>query len=243
MIDRDEVPAALSIRVLLADDHRLFREGVASLLERTGDITLVGEAANGEEVVRLTGVLHPDIVLMDLQMPGMGGVAATRAIVAQQPGLGIIMLTMFDDDESIYAALRAGARGYVLKDASRGLLLQAIRAVAQGEALLGPTIARRMLEQFRQAPAAVAPEPAVSASLASLTPRESEVLGLIARGLRNREIAEQLFVSERTVGNHISSIFAKLHVTDRSQVIVHALRGGLGHGIARDGPNQGSADE
>ena len=159
-------------------------------------------------------------------MPGMGGIQATRAIVAQQPRLGVIVLTMFDDDESVFAALQAGARGYVLKDASRGLLLQAIRAVAEGEALLGPSIARRMLEQFTRAAAPV-PQPRAVESFAELTPRETEVLRLIAGGLRNREISARLVVSEKTVGNHISSIFAKLQVRDRSEAIVRARRGGL----------------
>lgn len=230
MSDTVGTSATAPIRLLLADDHRLFREGVASLLDRTGDVALVGEAASGEDAIRLAGELRPDIVLMDLKMPGMGGISATQAIVDRQPGLGVIVLTMFDDDESVFAALKAGARGYVLKDASRGLLLQAIRAVAQGEALLGPSIARRMLEQFTQGTAGVpraVPEPTASASFAGLTPRETEVLRLIAGGLRNRQIAERLFVSEKTVGNHISSIFAKLHVTDRSQAIVRALRSGL----------------
>jgi len=228
MTDPDGEPVATQIRIVLADDHRLFREGVVSLLTRFDDVKLVGEASTGAEVISLSAELNPDIVLMDLKMPGMGGIEATRTIVSQQPGLGVIVLTMFDDDESVFAALKAGARGYVLKDASRGLLLEAIRAVAQGEALLGPSIARRMLEQFTQDIIPVTPKSLEPASFEGLTPRETEVLRLIAAGLRNREIADRLFVSEKTIGNHISSIFAKLHVTDRSQAIVRALRGGLG---------------
>jgi len=226
MIEADAFPTVVPIRILVVDDHWHFREGVASLFRRIGDVALVGEAASGEEAVRLAEVLRPDIVLMDLKMPGMGGIEATRVMVGQQPGLGVIVLTMFDDDESVFAALKAGARGYVLKDASRGLLLQAIRTVAQGEALLGPSIARRMLEQFMHAPSH-AVERSVPTVFEGLTLRETEVLRLIAGGLRNREIAERLAVSEKTVGNHISNIFSKLHVTDRRQAIDRALRGGL----------------
>jgi len=225
-----EAPAE-AIRVVLADDHTLFREGVAGLLERADGISLVGAAATGEEAVRLADELLPDLVLMDLKMPGMGGIAATRAITERNPHIGVIVLTMFEDDESVFAALKAGARGYVLKDANRGMLLRAIRAVAQGEALLGPSVARRVLDQFAApAPRPAAPRtdsPATIALFDELTPRELEVLCLIAQGRRNHEIAERLVISEKTVGNHVSNIFAKLQVNDRSQAIVRALRGGL----------------
>ncbi len=223
-------------RVVLADDHPLFREGVASLLERSGDAVLVGEAATGEEAARLAEELLPDIVLMDLKMPGMGGTEATRTIVGRNPHIGVIVLTMFEDDESVFAALKAGARGYVLKDADRGMLLEAIRAVARGEALLGPSVAGRVLEQFAEAdpPSPESPPSASSVvgpeSFEELTPRELEVLSLIARGLRNREIAGRLVISERTVGNHISNIFSKLQVADRAQAIVRARQAGLGDG-------------
>jgi DNA-binding NarL/FixJ family response regulator len=196
--------------VLLADDHRLFREGVASLLERAGDVELAGEAATGEEALRRAEELSADVVLMDLKMPGMGGIEATRAIVGQSPRTGVIVVTMFEDDESVFAALKAGARGYVLKDAGRGELLRAIRAVARGEALLGAPIARRVLEQFSEPPPTVTPP-----HFEELTARELEVLGLIARGLKNREIAEKLVISERTVGNHVSNIFAKVPIASR----------------------------
>ncbi len=218
-----------AIRVLLADDHKLFREGVASLLERAEDVELVGEAATGEEAVRLAEELLADVVLMDLKMPGIGGIEATRAIVGRNPHTGVIMVTMFEDDESVFAALKAGARGYVLKDADRGMLLRAIRAVARGEALLGAPIARRVLEQFSVPPPMPAPPRLERSSplFDELTPRELEVLRLIAQGLKNREISERLVISEKTVGNHISNIFVKLQVNDRSQAIVRALRGGL----------------
>ncbi len=213
--------------MLLADDHRLFREGVSSLLERAGDITLVGEAATGEEAVRLADELLADVVLMNLKMPGMGGIEATRAIVGRNPHIGVIVVTMFEDDESVFAALKAGARGYVLKDADRGNLLRAIRAVARGEALLGAQVAHRVLEQFTQpapTPVPVRPVPLFN----ELTPREQEVLKLIAQGLRNRDIAAELVISEKTVGNHISNVFAKLQVADRAQAIIRAREAGMG---------------
>jgi len=218
-----------STRVLLADDHRLFREGVGSLLERVGDIELVGEAATGEEAVRLAEELLPDVVLMDLKMPGMGGIEATRAIVGRSPHTGVIVVTMFEDDESVFAALKAGARGYVLKDGDRGELLRAIRAVARGEALLGAPVARRVLEQFSGPPPASVPQPpaAPSPPFDELTPRELEVLRLIVQGLRNREIAGKLVISEKTVGNHISNVFRKLQVADRVQAIIRAREAGL----------------
>lgn len=224
-------PRGEAIRILMADDHGLFREGVASLLERADDVELVGEAATGEEAMRLAEEDLPDIVLMDLKMPGMGGIEATRAIVGRSPHVGVIVVTMFEDDESVFAALKAGARGYVLKDADRGMLLRAIRSVARGEALLGAPIARRVLEQFsRQSPAPI-PQPSETPSplLEELTPRELEVLSLIAQGLRNRKIAGELVISEKTVGNHISNIFTKLQVADRAEAIIRAREAGLGH--------------
>lgn len=224
-------PSGEHIRVVLADDHTLFREGVASLLERARDIELVGEAATGEEALRLAGELLPDVVLMDLQMPGLGGIEATRRIVRENPHIGVIVLTMFEDDKSVFAALQAGACGYVLKDADRGTLLRAIRAMARGEALLGASVARRVLGQFTSPHQSPAPSglgaPTGDSILEQLTPREMEVLDLIAQGLKNREIAERLVISEKTLGNHISNIFAKLQVNDRSQAILRALRSGL----------------
>lgn len=225
MTEPADSPAAT--RILLVDDHELFREGVASLLRRVDDMTLVGEAATGEAAMRMAEELLPDIILMDIKMPGMGGIDATRAIITRVPHIGVIMLTMFEDDESVYAALKAGARGYVLKDADRGTLLRAIRAVASGEALLGPSIARRVLDQFTAPTPKVTP-PQANNLFSELTARELDVLRLIAQGLRNRDIAERLVISEKTVQNHISNIFAKLHVNDRSQAIVRAIQGGLG---------------
>lgn len=221
-------------RVLLADDHRLFREGVASLLERAEDLELVGEAATGEEAVLLAEELAADVVLMDLKMPGMGGIEATRTIVARAPHVGVIVVTMFEDDESVFAALKAGARGYVLKDSGRGELLRAVRAVARGDALLGAPVARRVLEQF--SPPQSTPDPPSqhqAPPFDELTRRELEVLGLIAQGLRNREISARLHISDKTVGNHISNVFRKLQVADRVQAIIRAREAGLGREDAR----------
>ena len=227
-------PAPSPIRLVLADDHRLFREGVASLLERVEDIELVGQVATGEDAVRLVTAVQPHIVLMDLQMPGMGGIEATRAIAAAHPVVGVIVLTMFEDDESVFAAIRAGARGYVLKDADRGSLLRAIRAVASGEALLGQAVAQRVLQHFAAAPASAAvlatrPDAteARPEALAELTARELEVLRLIARGVRNRQIAEQLVITEKTVANYVSTIYSKLQVADRVEAVLRARQAGL----------------
>ena len=213
------------IRVVIADDHRLFREGVASLLEHAPEVELVGQAATGDEAVELVSSLQPDIVLMDLQMPGMGGIQATRAITAAHPSVGVVMLTMFEDDDSVFAAIRAGARGYVLKDADRGALLRAIRAVASGDVLLGHSVAKRVLEHFTDG-RHVKPALATNA-LAELTARELEILHLIARGVRNRDIAEQLVITEKTVANHVSNIYSKLQVADRVEAMLRAREAGL----------------
>lgn len=219
------------IRVIIADDHELFREGVASLLERADDISLIGEASNGEKCILMAEELLPDIILMDVNMPGLGGIEATKTVVERNPTIGVIIVTMYEDDETVVSALKAGARGYVLKDAKRGTLLRAIRAVAHGEALLSPSVAQKVLDQFAALKSqSDLPEPSTVANhslFKGLTRREAEVLKLITQGLRNREIAEKLVISEKTVGNHISNIFSKLHVNDRSQAILRALNEGL----------------
>lgn len=229
MSEPGEAPDGETVRVLLADDHRLFREGVASLLERADDLQLVGEAATGEEAVYFAEELAADVVLMDLKMPGMGGIEATRALVARGPHVGVIVVTMFEEDESVFAALKAGARGYVLKDSGRGELLRAVRAVARGEALLGAPIARRVLEQF-STPRSTPDPPSQrhAPPFDELTRRELEVLGLIAQGLRNREISARLHISDKTVGNHVSNVFRKLQVADRVQAVIRAREAGLG---------------
>ncbi|MGA7669744.1 MAG: response regulator transcription factor [Nitrolancea sp.] len=217
------------IRVVLADDHPLFREGVAALIARTSDIVLVAEAGTGEDVLRLVDEHSPDLVLMDLKMPGMGGVEATRRLVEGHPDVGVIILTMSEEDDTVFSALRAGARSYVLKDADRGTLLRAIRAAVRNEVLLSSTIARRVIGGMDSPAERLRPltDP-MPDTFDRLTPREVDVLRLIAHGLRNREIADRLYISEKTVGNHISSIFSKLDIDDRSQAILLALRNGLG---------------
>lgn len=219
------------VRIIIVDDHRLFREGVASLLRKVAGLALVGEASSGEDCLPLVEELMPDIVLMDINMPGLGGIEATRLLASRQPNVGVIMLTMLEDDESVFAAISAGARGYVLKDADRGSLIRAIRSVAHGEALLSSAVAQRVLDQFSKLKAQpmipAQPLNTLAPIFKELTARELEVLKLIVKGYRNREIAAQLVISEKTVGNHISNIFSKLQVNDRSQAILRAIKGGL----------------
>jgi DNA-binding NarL/FixJ family response regulator len=215
-----------TIRTLIVDDHALFREGLRALFSAIEDIELVGEADAGEQALELAEQLQPDVILMDIDMPGLGGVEATRAILRQAPSTGVVMVTMLEDDASVFSAMRAGARGYVLKGAQPKELLQTIRAVASGQALFGPAIAARMMRFFNQQGArfkASLPEEAFS----ELTPRELEVLELIAQGDRNPEIAEKLVISDKTVRNHITNIFSKLQVADRAQAILKARDAGL----------------
>jgi DNA-binding NarL/FixJ family response regulator len=210
------------LRVLVADDHPLFRAGVRALLETVPDTEVVGVAASGDEAVALAERLRPDVVLMDLQMPG-GGIEATRRVLAARPGAAVLVVTMFEDDYSVFAAMRAGARGYVLKDADEEDLLRAVRAVGRGEAIFSPAIARRLVEFF----AGHGP-PAPSRAFPELTERERQVLDLIAQGVSNAAIAERLVLSPKTVRNHITSVFAKLQVVGRAEAIVRARRAGLG---------------
>ncbi len=212
-----------SIRALVADDHTLFRRGLAALLDAIDDIELVGEAATGDEAIQRALDLQPDVILMDIQMPGMNGIEATQRILRSSPHIGVIILTMFEDDDSVFAAMRAGARGYVLKGADQHELLRAIRAVGRGEALFGPAIADRLMSFFSMTPAPIA-EPLFP----ELTDREREVLSLIAAGHNNAQIADQLYLSPKTVRNHISNIFSKLQVADRAQAIIRAREAGLG---------------
>jgi DNA-binding NarL/FixJ family response regulator len=211
-------------RVLIADDHALFRYGLKAMLRSTEGFEVVGEAATGEEAVTLAAELKPDIVLMDIQMPGLNGIEATRRIVRSDPGIGVVVVTMFEDDDSVFAAMRAGARGYVLKGADADEVVKVVRAVAEGEAHFGPDIARRLIGFFS------ASRSAATEAFPELTAREREVLDLIARGLNNAEIAQRLYLSRKTVRNHISNIFLKLQVADRAQAIVRAREAGLGQG-------------
>ena len=213
------------IRIVLVDDHPMVREGLRAVLEHLGGAHVVGEAGDGEEAVRVVVDTHPDVVVMDLAMPGMSGIDATRRLVDHDPDLGVLVLTMSEDDASVFAALRAGARGYVLKGASGAELLSAVSSVARGEAVYGAAVAgriRRFLsEGFQGAPAESSPFP-------ELTAREREILDLLADGLANAEIARTLFLSPKTVRNIVSAIYAKLQVADRAQAVVRARQAGLG---------------
>jgi DNA-binding NarL/FixJ family response regulator len=211
------------LRVLVADDHPIVRDGLRLLLGSLPDVEVVGEAASGTEAVVAAASLQPDVVVMDLHMPELNGIEATRRLVQAQPSVAVLVLTMFDDDDSVFAAMRAGARGYLLKDADQAEIVRAVRAVASGEAIFGPAIATRVLGYFAAAkPAYVIP------AFPELTERERQVLELIAQGQSNAEITRRLVVSPKTVRNHISNIFAKLQVADRAQAIVRAREAGLG---------------
>ena len=214
--------SAAALRVLIADDHPLFRQGLRVLVESAPDLVVVGEAQTGEEAVARAGDTAPDVVLMDLNMPRLGGVEATRRIVARPPQTRVLVLTMFEEDESVFAAMRAGARGYLLKGSGRDDVLRAVRSVAAGEAVFGPAIAERLTSYCASA-ADGAPRP-----FPELTLREHEVLELIARGRGNSEIAAELAISLKTVRNHVSNVFTKLRVTTRAQAIVKAREAGLG---------------
>ncbi len=214
------------LRVLVADDHPFFRDGLRVMLEATPDTELVGEAADGVEAVNLAHTLRPDVILMDLRMPGLGGIEATRKILNESPQVGILVVTMIEDDDSVFAAMRAGARGYLLKGADKDEVLLAIRAVGRGEAIFGPGIARRLVQYF--ASHAAVPKQASRVAFPELTDREREILDLIAAGRNNQEIAGQLFLSLKTVRNYVSSIFTKLQVADRSQAVIRAREAGLG---------------
>jgi len=212
-----------SIRVLIADDHTLFRDGLRALLASIPDIEVAGEAANGTEVLRLAVQHQPDVILMDIQMPDLNGIEATRLILRTSPHIGIIVLTMFQDDDTVFAAMRVGARGYVLKGADQGVLLRAVRAVANGESLFSPEIAARLMQFFASLEPAARPE-----IFPELTEREREILSYIADGQTNAEIAERLVISMKTVRNHVSNIFSKLQVADRAQAAIRAREAGLG---------------
>jgi DNA-binding NarL/FixJ family response regulator len=210
------------LRVLIADDHAFFREGLRGLLRVMPGVVVVGEAATSDEVVEQAIALQPDVILMDLQMPPTNGIEATRRIVEMSPHIGILVLTMFEDDDSVFAAMRAGARGYLLKGADRSEVGRAITAVGSGEAIFSPAIAHRLMQYF----ATIAPQP--RQAFPQLSEREREVLELVAQGRSNAEIAEHLVLSGKTVRNHVSNIFAKLHVADRAQAIIQARDAGLG---------------
>jgi DNA-binding NarL/FixJ family response regulator len=213
------------LRLLIADDHPAFRAGLRLLLESLSDfeVDVVGEAENGEQALAAAIELSPDVIVMDLQMPGLGGIETTRRVVAAAPHVRVLVLTMFEDESSVFAALRAGAHGYVLKGAGQEQLARAIQAVSEGESIFSPAIAKRVIDSFART--AVSERPLV---FPELTQREREVLDLIARGLSNPDITRQLVLSPKTVRNHVSNILAKLQARDRSAAIVRAREAGLG---------------
>ena len=212
------------IRVLLADDHPVVRRGLAALLGTLEDFEVVGEAEDGEAAVREAQLTRPDVVLMDVRMPGIDGIEATRRIGRAVPETAVLVLTMYDEDATVFTAMQAGARGYLLKGAEQDEIADAIRAVVRGQAIFGATIATRLLEHFANPPAAVADaEP-----FPELTPRERDILGLLAEGRRTAEIAASLYLSPKTVSNNLTTIFAKLQVTDRTAAVLRARERGLG---------------
>jgi DNA-binding NarL/FixJ family response regulator len=211
------------IRILIADDHPLFRGGLRALLDSVADTEVVGEAATGDEAVEAAAALLPDVVMMDINMPGLNGIDATRRIVDSTEGVNVLVMTMHDDDDAVFAAIRAGARGYQLKGAVQDETLRAIRSVANGEAIFGPGIADR-LQRFLAAPRARDPGEAFP----QLTDRELEILQLLAQRRTNAEIAAGLFLSQKTIRNYVSAIFGKLQVADRAEAGLVAREAGLG---------------
>lgn len=214
-----DLPPARPITLLLVDDHPVVRKGTRELLETESDLRVVGEADSGEAAVRQARVLTPDVILMDVSMPGMNGIEATRAIKAEQPGVGVLVLTSYDDDAYVFALLEAGAAGYLLKNASEDDLLGAVRAVAAGESALHPSVARKVLERFSTHQTPTPPEDALS-------PRELEVLRVAATGRTNKEIARDLDISPRTVQVHLANIFSKLGVGSRTEAVLYGIKRG-----------------
>jgi DNA-binding NarL/FixJ family response regulator len=213
----------MTIRILLVDDQALFREGLQTLLSIQSDFAVVGQAANGDEALRLAATLRPNVILMDLQMPGMDGVSATAVLRMRQPDAKVIVLTTFDDDESVFEGLRAGAVGYLLKDTPSERLVEAIRRTARGESFLEPSVAAKVVAEFARLSARPSADPIAD----PLSARELEVLRLVGRGASNREIAAALVIAEGTVKNHITNILAKLQVTDRNEATSRAKEIGL----------------
>ncbi len=215
-----------NIRVLLADDHVVVRAGTRQLLERHLDIQVVGEASNGQEAVMLAAELEPDVVVMDVRMPGMSGVEATKKIKENSPDMSILVLTAHDDDEYVFALLQAGANGYLLKTAEADELLKAIRTVISGQLALAPTVAGKVVTQFTQGNALPDVLTTIKNDYGGLTDREMDILRLVSKGLTNKEIGRTLYISDRTVQAHLSNIFAKLDVSSRTEAVMHAVRQG-----------------
>lgn len=212
-----------TVRVVIADDHPVVLDGLRLLLGSLPGFVVVGEATTGREVTAQVDELQPDLVVMDLHMPDIDGIAATRNIVSRSPHVAILILTMFDDDDSVFAALRAGAGGYILKGAAQTEIVRALEAAASGEAIFSPAIARRVLAYFSEAA-----DPRLRTAFPELTPRERKVLEYIAAGLNNTVIADRLGLQIKTIRNHVANVFTKLHVTDRAQAIIQAREAGLG---------------
>lgn len=213
----------MTVRVVVVDDHPLYREGLVTAVSTMPGMQVVGEAANGEEAVDLAAALSPDVIVMDLHMPVMNGVDATRLVTEHHPGVAVLVLTMLEGDDSVFAAVRAGAKGYLLKGADRAEIARALEAVAHGEVVFSSAIAARVMAYFASGGAARGAVP-----FPELTDREREVLDLVARGLTNAEIARRLVVSDKTVRNHVSNVFAKLHVAGRAEAVARARDAGLG---------------
>ena len=211
------------IRIVIADDHPLFRDGMHGLLDSVPDTEVVGEAVSGEEAITLAESLQPDVILMDIKMPGVNGLQAMREILHTSPHIRVLIVSMLEDDDSVFAAMRAGASGYVPKGANQTEVLRAIRAVANGEAIFGPGIAQRLIGFFSTSRPSVAPR-----IFPGLTEREAEILELISHGHTNEEIAGRLVLSLKTVRNHVSNIFSKLQVADRAQAVLRAREAGMG---------------
>jgi DNA-binding NarL/FixJ family response regulator len=212
-----------TLTVVIADDHQFFRDGVRALLDAQAEMECVGEAATGQEVIRLSAEVQPDVVLMDVQMPGMSGVEATRQIVSSSPHIRVLMVTMFEDDALVFAAMRAGARGYLLKGTRHEDMVRAIRAVGSGDAIFSPAIAAKLVDYF------AALQPSHPTQLfPDLSSREREILALLAQGYKNAEIADRLVISSKTVRNYVSNIISKLQVADRAQAILRAKDAGFG---------------
>jgi DNA-binding NarL/FixJ family response regulator len=216
----------MAIRVLLVDDQALFREGLETLLSVHKDITVVGQASNGQEALEVVATVRPDVVLMDVRMPILNGVGATRRLKKALPQCRVIVLTTFDDDEYVFDALRAGAVGYLLKDVASAQLVEAIRATARGESILQPSVAAKVITEFTRVSSMV-PAAQMEPLIEPLSERESEILALIATGASNKEIADQLFIAEGTVKNHVTHILGKLGVRDRTQAALKARELGL----------------
>jgi DNA-binding NarL/FixJ family response regulator len=214
-------------RVLLVDDHALFRRGIATVLSNQGNLQVVGEATNGLEAIAMAQDGHPDVILMDLNMPLCNGLEATKALQAKMPQVNILVLTVSDNESDLYSAMKFGATGYILKNTEPEELIQAIHHIAQGGVLISPAMAAKLLNEFKDAGAETQHRPVLDAE-ADLSPREEEVLRLVAQGATNREIAESLFISENTVKTHLRNIMDKLHLANRSQAAAYAVQKGLG---------------